>query len=434
MDKKKATLKTIFSRSKKILETTAKIASKEVGNKAKQQLKKFDEIQKLNSRIEQASLLVKTLGELKGGAMKFGQMLSIDSEDWLPKEVVDVLSKLQKDAPAVKDESMFTFLKSEIGEEGFQKLNIKSPPIAQASIGQVYQGTFNNEKIIIKIQYPGIANTINSDIALIKPLLQSLSTVLGKKIDYSDMFQEIKEVLNKEADYHFEAKCIEQYAKNFQDDDRFIVPSLISNYSTKINIVMGYIDGITLNDWINTNPSYPQKEKVALLLLELFKKEFFEFGLVQTDPNPANFLIQENPIRLVCLDLGASIEYIDEFRQRYKEMIRHVLNQDREKMIETFINSKILDPRENQECLEKFVKMQFHAASPFLSEYQPFDYSSTLFNKELKQNAYDFLKSLKYSSPPKELIFLHRKLGGIFLILKKLKIQMDTSQYFKDIL
>ena len=423
----KAPLKSIFSRSKKILSTTVKIASKELSTKK-------NEIQKLNLRVEQAKLLVSTLGELKGGAMKFGQMLSIDSDDWLPKEVVEVLSKLQKDAPPVDSNEMFFFLKSQLGLETFKQLNLDPTPIAQASIGQVYKGRYNEQDIVIKIQYPGISETISSDLKLIRPLVKNLSTIMGKKIDYAQMFEEIKTVLTKEADYLYEAECIEQYAKNFENFEQFEVPKLIPELSTSKILAMSFIEGPTLNDWIEQNPSNDKKEEVANLMLKLFKEEFFNFGLVQTDPNPANFLIKENPLRVVCLDLGASVSYSQEFIKDYKTLIKYVLQKDRQKMVECFVHSDMIDSRESEKCIEMFIKMQFHAAKPFNKDYQPFDYSSVEFNKQLKKNAYDFIKSLKYSSPPKELIFLHRKFGGVFLILKKLAVKIDTSNYFDDIL
>ena len=424
---KKAPLKSIFSRSKKILSTTVKIASKELSSKK-------SELEKLNLRVEQARLLVAALGELKGAAMKFGQMLSIDSDDWLPKEVVQVLSKLQKDAPPVNSEEMFVFLKSELGLDTFNQLKLDPNPIAQASIGQVYKARYKEQDIVIKIQYPGISETINSDLKLIKPLVKNLSTIMGKKIDYTKMFEEIKTVLTKEADYQYEANSIRKYSKNFEAFEQFEVPKLISQLSTKKVLAMSFVEGPTLNEWIEKNPSNEKKEEVAKLMLKLFKEEFFNCGFVQTDPNPANFLIKDNPLRIVCLDLGASVSYQQEFIEDYKTLIKYVLEENRQKMVECFVHSDMLDSKESKECIGKFIKMQFHAARPFNKKYQPFDYSSVEFNKELKKNAYDFIMSLKYSSPPKELIFLHRKLGGIFLILKKLAVKIDTSNYFDDIL
>lgn len=423
-----------LNRSKKILGTTLKIASKEIQNQARTKLSKLEEVKQIKTRVEQAKLLAKTLGELKGGAMKVGQMLSIDSDDWLPKEVTQILSNLQNSSVEIDREIMISLLKNEVTDDIFYEINIEKEALASASIGQVYKATYKGTKIIIKIQYPNIANTIDSDLKLIKPLISNFSKILGKKIDYSEMFNEIRDVLKKEIDYNLEANNIFQYRENFSSYKDYLVPNVIPEISTQKVLAMDYLDGVTLNEWIEKNPPIEDKEKIAKMILNLFKIEFFKFGLVQTDPNPANFLIQENPLRIVLLDLGACINYNKQFIENYKTLVKSVLDLDKEKVVECFVHSDMLDNRENEECIENFIKMQFHAARPFLKEYQPFDYSNEIFNKDLKINGFRFVKSLKYSSPPKELIFLHRKLGGIFLILKRLKVKINTGDYFDDIL
>lgn len=418
----------IFTRSRKILTATAKIATKEIKQRA---VSKLSNDSKLNTKIDQAKELAKLFGELKGGAMKFGQMMSLDSEDWLPEEARKILDKLQNDAPVVNSQVMLDQFFNQMKDV---KIDFKSTPLAQASIGQVYKAEYNNKNIIVKIQYPNISKTITSDVSLIKPIVSNFSKVLGKKINYEETFKEVKRVLSLEVDYIREANQIKAYKEIFKEYDEFIIPEPIDEISSKNILSMSFIEGRTITEWIDSNPSMEDKEKVAHLLLKLFKIEFLKNGLVQTDPNPANFLIQEKPLRIGLIDLGASINYSKKFVQEYIELVRFSLNQNRDKVIECFMHSDLLDSRESKECIDNFIKMQFHAVRPFLKEYQSFDYSSTKFNLELKKNAFQFVSSLKYSPPPKDFIFLQRKLGGLFLILKKLGVKIDTGSYFDDIL
>lgn len=420
----------LFSRSTKILAAASRIAAKELKAKALSKVSQFDQ---LNTKIEQSKELVKVLGELKGGAMKFGQMLSVDADDWLPKEAVQILSKLQKEAPKVDSEIMIQAFHASIPKIYSKKVVIDKDPIAQASIGQVYKAKYNEQDIVIKIQYPQIATTIESDLKLLKPIISSFSKVMGKKINYDQSFEEIKKILILESDYKNEAEQIKKYSILFKNSN-YLVPTVIDELSSDTVLAMSYIKGITLGEWIETNPSIEKKEKVAIKLLNLFKVEFFQNGMVQTDPNPANFLIQDEDLRIGLLDLGATIHYDKEFIEDYRLMISHVINQDTEKMVECFTKSNLLDSRESKECIDIFIDMQYYASRPFIKEFQPFDYSSVEFNSNLKKNAFKFVKSLRYSSPPKDFIFLHRKLGGIFLILKKLGVKIDTSTYFDDIL
>lgn len=420
----------IFNRSRKILTAASKIAAKELKAKALSKVSKFDQ---LNNKIEQTKELVKVLGELKGGAMKFGQMLSIDADDWLPKEAVQILNKLQKDAPKVDSKIMLESFYKSIANQYSNKVEFDHEPIAQASIGQVYKAKYKGEDIVIKIQYPDIATTIESDIKVLKPIITNFSKILGKKINYDDTFDEIKKVLILESDYLNEAIQIEKYSGLFKNTE-YVVPNVIKELSSKNILAMSYVPGITLNDWIDTNPSMKEREIVAHKILDLFKIEFFGNGMVQTDPNPANFLVQEDGLKIALLDLGATLHYDKKFIDDYKEMITYVINQNTEMMVKCFYESDFLDFRESKECIDQFIKMQYYASRPFLKKYQPFDYSSSEFNTTLKKNAFSFVKSLKYTSPPKDLIFLHRKLGGIFLILKKLEVKIDTSNYFDEIL
>jgi aarF domain-containing kinase len=145
----------------------------------------------LKSRIEQAKMITETLSQLKGAAMKAGQMLSIELDDYFPPEAVQIISQLQNKGTEVKFSTVEATLKKELGVEKFKKLeNIDQKPIASASIAQIHLAEYKGEKVVLKVQHPGVAKSINSDVALIKKVAQSLCVITNRKMNLNPLFAE----------------------------------------------------------------------------------------------------------------------------------------------------------------------------------------------------------------------------------------------------
>jgi len=303
-----------FSRSLELAKLAARVGLKEVRSGS------------LSSRLDQAVVIAESLSKLKGAAMKAGQLLSLELTDYFPKEAIEVLSKLQNSAHSVDFSVIDKTLRTELGPEWFRKIhNLSKTPLGTASIGQVHRAQYEGREIVLKVQYPGIADSIDSDIKILKTLAVAFCGLTGRDMDLDPLFTEFRNLLEQEVDYLKEAEFQKRYRSYVVQYalDRGIrcrVPEVIEEITTERVLAMTYEPGVTLRTWMAEARSKEQKEKMAHTFLDLYFNEFFNWALVQTDSNLANFLVHESAgggPELVLLDFGASREYSDDFIRNY---------------------------------------------------------------------------------------------------------------------
>lgn len=389
----------------------------------------------LKTRIEQAKVMAEGFGRLKGAFMKAGQMLSIDASDLLPPEAIEILSKLQGQADPIDFEVMHAVLEQELGPERLALLSdLEETAVASASIGQVYRARAFGAPVAVKVQYPGIGESIDVDIDLLEKLGQSLLTLSRRKINASGTFEELRAMLKLEADYTRERHYLERFGELLAHDTRFEVPRSVPELCTQRVLTMSWASGVPLGAWIRSDPPREQRVLFGRMALDLYCLEFFKWGVVQTDPNFGNFLIREDVRRIVLLDFGATIEYDDIFRARYVELLRRVATGDRASIIEHGIGFELIDARESPATRDLFADMLLSAAEPFEQSVQPFNFGNADYAARSSDVVRRFVSSLAFSPPPRRLIFLHRKLGGLFQLLKRLDLQLDLYPYWQQML
>jgi aarF domain-containing kinase len=389
---------------------------------------------KLAKLISQSEIIVKHVGQLKGAAMKAVQMISVEAQDFLPPEVLRVLESLQSQAPPIDNEVMLDFLKKELGDDLFMRIKDLNPkPIASASIGQVYEAKINNEIVVIKIQYPEIANSVDSDLKILKKLVSTLLFVFRKNINIDELFLEVKRVLTLETDYINEVKSLLEYSKFFKSNKDYKIPEVYSEFCTSKVITLSKEDGLEFSQWIKNKPNQVEKEKIGHKLLNLYIKEFFEYQLVQTDPNPANFLVN-NEGQLVLLDFGATLTYSKDFVKDYQSLLYLVFTGDDDEILNKALNMGFLSSKEDKETQNEFVNFLKLSLASFDIKSQPFDFSTQEYPELIRKSVLSFSKKLKYSPPPTQIIFLHRKLGGIFQMLRMMQVKLDLTNYRQYIL
>lgn len=419
-----------FSRALEITKMVTKLGLQEVrsGN--------------LQSRIEQAKILVESLSQLKGAAMKAGQLLSLDLEDYFPPEAVQILSQLQNNIVDVPKIDIKKTLLDAFGKEKFAQLTqIDSTPFAAASMGQVYKARLKlHDKevpVAFKVLYPGVADSVSSDVALLKKAVWAFCTITGRQMDLDPVFAEIESVLKTEVDYVQEKNSTiafqKLFAQNLWKHLEITSPHVYEGFSNHNILCTSFEEGVTLKEWIDTKPSLEKKEKVALSLLDLYTCEFFKWGFVQTDPNPANFLIRDKGnLEIIALDFGASKTYSYEFRKAYVDLIKKLRHGTDADVIESAIEFGLIDTRETKEAFDIFVRLLKHGMKP-VNESKKFQFSDSTFMKENAAIARELLQILKYSAPPHQLLFLHRKLGGVYGILKKLSVEINIHEFWNAI-
>ena len=429
------------SRSLQLLGLAAKVGSRELTQNIKDKFSgAVDEVTsgRLKTRIEQAKLIAEHLSQLKGAAMKAGQLLSLDAADYFPPEAVEVLSKLQGKADPVDWDLIREVLVEDLGEgkiADFKGLSIV--PAASASIGQVHRAKLNGRDVAIKIQYPGIVDSIDSDLKILKTLAQSLLIVTGRRINLDETFDELRLVLHQEANYVLERKHMMEYRELMASEQGFIVPQAIEEYSSKRVLTMTWEEGFTLQEWLKTNPPLEQRNLIGKKLLDLYCREFFDWGFVQTDPNYGNFLIRPpakgqppQSLQLIVLDFGATLRYSPEYRRGYVNLLKEIGSRDPAAIVKASLDFGLISELESEESRRLLAEMMISSLEPFSRENQPFEFKNLEYVKKQRALTQAFTQSLKHSPPPKKILFLHRKLGGIFYFLKKLEVQIDVSPYW----
>jgi aarF domain-containing kinase len=419
----------------KLLSLAAKVGSREITQNIKDKFTgAVDEVTsgRLKTRIEQAKLIAENLSQLKGAAMKAGQLLSLDAADYFPAEAVEILSKLQGKAEPIDWSVMREVLVEDLGEDklsDFKTLSIL--PAASASIGQVHRAKLNGRNVAIKIQYPGIADSIDSDLKILKTLASSLLTVTGRRIDLDETFDELGLVLHQEANYELELRHMRDYRSLINSAPGFVVPEPIESHSSKRVLTMTWEEGITLQEWLETNPPLESRNTIGRKLLDLYCREFFEWGFVQTDPNYGNFLIRPDSLELVVLDFGATLRYSSEFRDSYVNLLRQIGTRDPNFIVQASLDFGLISKRESKETQSLLADMMILSLEPFSDANQPFQFKNLDYVKKQRAVTQAFTQSLRHSPPPKKILFLHRKLGGIFSFLKKLEAEIDVSPYWQ---
>lgn len=390
---------------------------------------------RLATIIDQARRVVGTLADLKGAAMKAGQILSLEASDLLPKEVLDILRELHDNTPGMSFEAVAGILKKELGADRLAQLSdLSHEPIAAASIGQVHAARLDGKDVVVKVQFPGVAESIDADLGVLKKLAQTVLIMQGKSIKLDSLFAELARGLKAEVDYRREAEALVTYQEAFAGDDRYVIPTVYLGMSTKRVLTLSRVTGVRLQDWIAQKPSPAERSIFASTILDLVVREFFDVGLVQTDPNYGNFLWQPDERRLVLLDFGAVQRYSKAFRQQHRRLLRLAIAGDRDGVIAQALKMELMDPRERYDVQALFSDLMMLVVKMFAEDQQPFDFADLVHLEEIRRTAFNFVREVKHSPPPRQIAFLNRKLGGMYHLLKEVGARVDLTPFLKHVL
>lgn len=427
----------LFARSKELLGLATKLGMKEVGYQVSKLASGNPQLKKLSKQLDQATTIAESLSRLKGAAMKAGQLLSLESSDLMAPEVKQVLASLQNNSPHfMSGEQVLDLLKQELGEDRFSKIESFDPtPFASASIGQVHKAKFQGKDIALKIQFPGVSDSIDSDLGILKKIAEGFLVVSRKsEISLDALFEEIKTELKKEVDYTNEAQNLVEFAKILEPFPSYRVPKLIPELSNQHVLCMSFEQGLTYKDWTQTNPSPEERYYFGDQILGLYCLEFFENCKVQTDPNYANFLFDRENQQLVLLDFGAVRSYSPEFVREYIVLMNHAKERDAQSCVNQGVAMGFLHPDERTETKLAFYDMIRASMSAFDEKRQPLYFGDKNYAELTTETGKRFIQLIEFSSPPNELVFLHRKLGGIFNLLRAMDLTFDLSPYWERVL
>ena len=372
-----------------------------------------------------AEKLAARLARLRGAAMKIGQLVSLQGEDVLPPEFAKALAVLRSQAAPMPAQQVRRVLGREYGK-GWERrfAHFEWEPVAAASIGQVHRATARDGRdLALKIQYPGVARSIASDVDNVAVLLR-LFNLLPLGIDVDGMASEAKAQLAQEADYESEGRFLERYAKLVADEPQLIVPRVFWDLTTERVMAMEYMEGEPLES-VREAPA-SRRDAVGTLLEHLMFRELFEFRVMQTDPNFANYLYQPASGRIVLLDFGATRRFEAAFVGHFARMTRAVIDGEREEIAREAVRIGYLAPEDGPERREAVVDVILLVCEP-LRHRGRYDFPASDLPSRVRDLGYELaIRRGIVRAPPPETIFLHRKLVGSFLLLARIGARVDA--------
>lgn len=390
--------------------------------------------------LSQVKALASELGQLKGSLMKVGQMLSMYGEHFLPPEVNSILKSLQYQSPPLQWKSIKKELVAELGTEKLSELEIEHTPLASASLGQVHLATIKEtgERIALKIQYPGVAKAIDSDIRTLRGIF-GMAQLIPRMPHLDELFSEVKEMLVQEIDYRKELEYTNYFREAFKDDKRLVVPKTYPKYSTSKVLATSYEEGFAIDSPEVAALSQERRNNLGLIALEVYYQELFKLGRVQTDPHLGNYKIRIQKVpgslsrsdashsddKLILLDFGALRTFDERWLKNYRAMVRASLVKDRVALQKAAEELGFSQPDDDERLKEIFADFCFTMTEP-VTLGQDYDYKATDLPKRLTKMVGHLISNFKLRAPPREVVFLDRKTGGVFIFLSVLRAKLNS--------
>lgn len=374
-----------------------------------------------------ASRLTQRLAEMRGAAMKLGQIFSMDTGDFLPRELADILATLRDAAYTMPDSQLDEVLSEAFGADYVKKLkHFEQKPFAAASIGQVHRLTTRDGRAaVLKVQYPGVRESIDSDVDNLATLLR-VSGLLPKHMDITPMLAEVKAQLREEADYEQEARYLNAFVRALGDDERFLLPRVIPSLSASRVLGMTYVPGVPIEDVIHQDQG--ERDRVWSLLFELLLVEMFELRLVQTDPNFANYRYDSETGQVILLDFGASRRFKAAFTGAYRDLLKATVEGNRAGMVSAAerIGYQLGPP--GSAFYETLLELAEMVLEPLTID-ATYDFGNTALPSQLVARGEDIKNYREFwQAPPVDVAYIHRKLGGLFMLASRLKVRVNVHR------
>lgn len=429
-----------LSLAKLSLGASSRLAAHKIGNLISGEDTSSERLQQL--LISQVKALAEELGQLKGSLMKVGQMLSMYGEHFLPPEVNSILKSLQYQSPPLQWRAIKKLLSSELSAEKLAELDIEHTPVASASLGQVHRATIKKtgEVIALKIQYPGVAKAIESDIRTLRGIF-SMAQLFPRMPHLDELFNEVKEMLWQEVDYRKELEHTDYFRNAFNSDKRIVVPKTYPRFSTTKVLATSFEEGVSVDSKEVADLSQERRNRLALIALEVYYQELFKLGRVQTDPHIGNYRIRisnDGKDQLILLDFGALRIFDENFLRHYREMVRASVEQNRKLLQKEAEILKFSEASDEQKLKDLFADFCFAMVEPFNQVNAPeeakkffdeqgcYDFKATDLPKRLSKKVSEVIMSFKLRAPPREVVFLDRKTGGVFVFLSVLRAKVNA--------
>ena len=376
-----------------------------------------------------AKRVTKQLGEMRGAAMKLGQIISMEGEAIISPQLAEILADLRANATSMPATQLHAVMSEALGAKWRDKFaSFANTPIASASIGQVHRAiSLGGDLLAIKVQYPGVADSIDSDVNNMATLL-NITRLVPKQIEITSLLDDAKKLLHQEADYLTEAKYLAAFESALKEDERFIVPKIHATLSSQKILTMDYVDGAPIEGLANESNDIINHAMTSLF--SLFLLELFDLKMMQTDPNFANYRFQlsnDTSVKIGLLDFGASQTYTSAFSDNYLDLVSATIDGNDAQVLTA---AKKLGYELEGSSLgyqQLVLDILYLALEPFSSN-EDYDFAEAGLGTrvaDLAQESYAFKRD--WTAPPTETLYVHRKLGGLYMLAERIGAKVNLS-------
>ncbi|MDR6126606.1 putative unusual protein kinase regulating ubiquinone biosynthesis (AarF/ABC1/UbiB family) [Sphingomonas sp. SORGH_AS802] len=372
-----------------------------------------------------ATRVADRLSHLRGAAMKLGQMISMDAGDMLPAELSTILARLRNQAYRMPPTQLDQVLTREWGTGWRRRFrHFEAAPIAAASIGQVHRATLSDGRVLaIKVQYPGVADSIDADVDNVATLLR-VSNLLPSTLDLKPLLAEAKRQLAEEADYVREGEQMRRYGERLAGDPRYVVPTLEEGLTTGRVLAMSFVEGRPIETLADAEQGVRDTAMTALVSLVL--RELFDFATMQTDPNFANYRWQPESGALVLLDFGATRAVPAETADSYRRLIVAGLARNRDAIRDVAVETGFLGAVA-ADTYRPAIDRIIAAIDDALNRPGSFDFGDRAFVPVVREEAKALIADrATWHVPHVETLFVQRKVSGTALLAARLKARVDV--------
>ncbi|WP_396166362.1 ABC1 kinase family protein [Flavobacterium sp.] len=381
-----------------------------------------------------ASDIYDGLKELKGSALKVAQMLSME-KNLLPQSYVDKFSLSQFSVPPLSAPLVRKTFKTYFKQYPEELFDTFSPDsINAASIGQVHKATKNGKELAVKIQYPGIRESIGSDIALVKPIAVRMFNLQGTSDEY---FQEVEDKLTEETDYKLEISQSMTVILDCEKIDNLLFPNYYPEYSSDKIITMDWMNGIHLSEFCSSNATQKQRNKVGQTLWNFYMFQIHQLKKFHADPHPGNFLVDTND-NLIAIDFGCMKEIPNDFYVPYFEVSTPESLKDMDYFTKKLFELEILKTTDSPKELAFFTDMFHELLSVFTLPIQAeiFDFAQPEFQAQIAALSEKFasdktLRKMNGNRGSKHFIYVNRTFFGLYSLMFDIKAKVKINDFEK---
>ncbi|WP_109441138.1 ABC1 kinase family protein [Acinetobacter haemolyticus] len=398
---------------------------------------------------EQAHYLVSEIGKLKGSIVKIGQMMALYGEHFLPEEITQALNTLNNQTVALAWPAIKAHLQEQLGSK-MDDLTIDHEPIGTASLAQVHRAIRKSDglELVLKIQYPGVAEAIDSDMNLFKNMLK-LTRMVPQTREFDQWFDEVREMMHREVDYGIEAATTRRFAARLKEDPRYIVPQIVNEFCAEKVLCMTFERGVPVNSPVMLSLPQERRNQLGEASLEIAVRELFEWGEMQTDPNFGNYLVRlgngtDVRDKIVLLDFGAIRQFDENLLSVARNLIQAGYDHDKAAMVKAMTGYEFFDgmPESIKPGMADVFLIATEAFScpennpdmptGIMDDQDRYDWKKSQLHSRVMQQAAQSMASRYFSVPPKEFMFISRKFIGAYTFMTVIEAKTNVRKMIRQ--